>query len=78
MNKFSIGWAVVDRPLTKHQIAHYKKMDQPYIDSGIWKCPDSPTGAHQLLVKGLTGVCQICGHKRSYKRERKRRPEELE
>jgi hypothetical protein len=36
-----------------------------YLQSGLWRCPYSPFGAHHWLIddKGL-GQCKYCGEKR--------------
>lgn len=46
------------RYLTPTQIV--AKADRAYVESGSWKCPHSPTGAHHWV--GTDGVlkCQYC------------------
>jgi hypothetical protein len=38
-----------------------------YFQSGIWRCPYSPSGAHHWLVddKGV-GNCKYCGEERQF------------
>jgi len=42
-----------------------KKMDEEYIESGRWKCPESPTGAHYSVETSKEGsygifLCKYC------------------
>ena len=46
-------------------MARINKLDEEYIKSGRWKCPDSPTGAHhshEVLREGQYAyfVCKYC------------------
>ncbi|MCK4722154.1 MAG: hypothetical protein KAT75_02565 [Dehalococcoidia bacterium] len=38
-----------------------------YLQSGLWRCPCSPSGAHHWLIddKGV-GQCRYCGQKRQF------------
>ncbi|MDO8578651.1 MAG: hypothetical protein Q7R50_05670 [Dehalococcoidales bacterium] len=35
--------------------------EREYLDSGDWKCPESPTGAHWWDCNVKPSVCKICG-----------------
>jgi len=34
--------------------------DKKYVDSGIWKCDQSPNGAHYWIIKGEQHQCKYC------------------
>ena len=36
-----------------------------YIESGAWKCSQSPTGSHHWVVKGRKMECKYCKKVRS-------------
>ena len=45
---------------------------QRYVESEVWKCSSSPTGAHYLEAKSASGpdlkfVCNYCGISRTIK-----------
>jgi len=50
------------REITKGSVS---KADAAYITAGKWRCPKSPTGAHESAynAKGQ-GTCRWCGAKR--------------
>ena len=35
--------------------------EKEYLASGNWKCPGSPTGAHQWNCNIEPAVCKVCG-----------------
>lgn len=37
-----------------------------YIESGCWKCPNSPTGAHHWVLHDIFWVCKYCGDVRRW------------
>jgi hypothetical protein len=39
-----------------------------YIKSGVWQCPQSPTGAHYWIIRDEWMWCKHCGQKRRVKR----------
>ena len=42
-------------------------LDKKYVESGIWKCSDSPTGAHHWVYTSDSWVCRYCkGVKRTF------------
>jgi hypothetical protein len=43
--------------------SHYE-----YIKSGVWQCPQSPTGAHYWIIRDEWMRCKHCGQKRRVKR----------
>jgi len=38
-----------------------KGIDSDYIKSGVWKCSQSPTGAHHSIITGGVMKCKYCG-----------------
>ena len=34
--------------------------DKKYIESGVWKCSKSPTGAHHWVIIGRQAKCKYC------------------
>ena len=48
-------------------VPNVKNLDKKYEKSGVWKCSDSPTGAHhskEVSREGRYGlfVCKYCQH----------------
>lgn len=43
------------------------RIGRRYLQSGLWQCPSSPSGAHHWLidVEGV-GQCRYCGQKRQF------------
>jgi len=44
-------------------------VDKKYLESGSWKCSDSPTGAHHWIIKRIkTGKIMICKYCKNLQR----------
>jgi len=40
-----------------------------YVESGVWKCSKSPTGAHYWIIESRVMVCKYCKERRKVPRE---------
>ena len=52
-----------DRP-KKRSLSNMAAENKEYIDSGAWKCSESPRGAHHWIVYKENMVCKHCKLKR--------------
>jgi len=54
---------------TYDAIPRAKSSDKEYLESGSWKCSDSPTGAHYWIITRIkTGKIMICKHCKGVRR----------